>query len=246
MILEPGTSEWLAARCGKVTASRVADLAMTTKKGEWTAARRKYLIELIAERLTGKKLDEDKFQSAAMLWGTETEPLAIKAYEKFRTSTVDPVGYIDHPSISMSGATPDGSVGLEGLLQIKCPETHTHVATLIERIIPEKYQFQMTWELACFPDVLYSDYVSFDPRITVPELRLAVIRFPRIPKEIASLEKVVKDFLNELDNTMATLEAGEFGYVRPKQDETSRVVRVEHLSSEDIARDMKPTPLFKK
>lgn len=249
MILEPGTDEWLRARCGKVTASKVSDIATQTKRGEWGSKRRAYLIRLIGERLTGMSADANSFQTEAQLWGIETEPLALKAYGVFRNSVVSQVGYIDHPSIPMSGATPDGYVDTAdddcGLVQVKCPNTATHIAALIDRVIPEAYQFQMTWELACSPDAKWSDYVSYDPRITVPELRLAVIRLPRNPRQIAGLERAVKDFLVELDNTMATLAAGEMSYVPRTVDEPARLIRVEHMQSEDISASLtKPTNLF--
>lgn len=188
-----GTPEWFAVRVGKVTASRVADVVAKTKTG-WGASRANYMAELIAERLTGEVAPS--FTNAAMQWGTEMEPLARDAYE-FRTdATVETVGFVAHPSILMSGASPDGLVGSDGLVEIKCPNTATHIDTLMGDSIASKYETQMQWQMAC-TGRKWCDFVSFDPRM--PEsMRLFIRRVNRDDKRISELESLVCDFLDEV------------------------------------------------
>lgn len=243
-IIEPGTEAWVRIRLGKVTASRVYDVIGVRKDGKPYKARRDYLIELIAERLTGMSADAYKFQSEAMIWGLETEPAAIAAYERFRGFGVKPVGFVDHPKIPMSGGTPDGNAW-PGLIQVKCPESRTHVATLIERTIPDDYLAQMHWEMACVPTAEWCDYVSYDPRLPA-DYRLAVMRIKRNGAIIADMEDRVRDFLNELDREMAAMTGGELLIRRP-EPLPPKPARETHLASEDIAgRLTKATPLVRR
>lgn len=200
MDIVQGSVEWHSIRCGKVTASRVADVVAKTKTG-WGASRANYMAELIAERLTGEAAAG--FTNAAMQWGTDNEPDARVAYE-FRTDAeVVQVGFVIHPAIKDSGASPDGLVGDDGLVEIKCPNTATHIETLIGQCVPSKYIPQMQWQMAC-TGRKYCDFVSFDPRL--PEsMRLAVMRVERDDKLIASLEKDIADFLAEVETKVAKL-----------------------------------------
>lgn len=200
--LEQGSQAWLAARCGKVTASRVADVVAKTKSG-WGASRANYMAELIAERLTGTPAD--KFSNAAMQWGTDIEPQARAAYEFFLDVTVETVGLVAHPSIPMSAASPDGLVGTDGMVEIKCPNTATHIDTLLGGTVPEKYITQMQWQMAC-AGRQWCDFVSYDPRLPA-NLSLFVKRVARDDKRIAELESSVGEFLTELDTKVAALVA---------------------------------------
>lgn len=195
-----GTPEWHALRVGKVTASRVADVVAKTKTG-WGASRANYLAELIAERLTGEPAAS--FTNAAMAWGTEKEPEARAAYE-FRTDAeVALVAFIDHPEIAMTGASPDGLVGNDGLIELKCPNTATHIETLLGDEIPGKYITQMQWQMACTGRA-WCDFASYDPRL--PEsMRLFVKRVDRDDARIAELQTLVSAFLAELDGKVAAL-----------------------------------------
>ena len=197
---EQGSPEWFQVRLGKVTASRVSDVIAKTKSG-WSASRANYLAQLVAERLTGQP--QESYTNAAMQWGTDNEPLARAAYE-FRTdATVTPAWFIDHPNIPMTGASPDGLIGNVGLVEIKCPNTSTHIETLLGKTIPSKYETQMQWQMAC-TGVQWCDFVSFDPRM--PEaMRLFVCRLPRDDKRIAELEAEIKAFLKELDDKVNAL-----------------------------------------
>jgi putative phage-type endonuclease len=191
---------WFAARLGRVTASRVADVIARTKTGP-SASRANYMAELVAERLTGSR--GETFTSAAMEWGTDNEAEARLAYE-FRTdATVDQVGFILHPRIEMSGASPDGLVGADGLVEIKCPNTATHIETLLTGAIPGKYETQMLWQMAC-TDRAWCDFASFDPRLP-EEMRLFVKRFARDDARIAEMEEAVREFLFDLDTTVRRL-----------------------------------------
>lgn len=199
-MIEQGSAEWFAQRLGKLTASRIADALAKTKTG-WGASRANYMAQLVAERLTGAA--QDSYTNAAMQWGIDTEPHARAAYE-FRTDcTVDPVGFVDHPVIEMAGASPDGLVGTDGLVEIKCPNTATHIETLLGGSVPTKYGLQMQWQMAC-TGRKWCDFVSFDPRM--PEnMRMFCHRMRRDDALIKSLEKDVIDFLGELDRKVDDL-----------------------------------------
>lgn len=208
------TEEWIAARLGKVTASRISDVVGRRKDGQWMAGRRKYMMELLAERFTGMRTDS--YMSPAMLWGKETQAQAEFEYlariaEFFKGGHAH---FVDHPTIPMTGCSPDLFVG-EGLAEFKCPETNTHVGYLLDAAIPEDYLWQMHWQMACLPEWKWCDFVSFDPRLP-KRLRMLVVRVHRDPKIIAGLEKMVIEFLSELSRIERSLN-GE-----------------EHLRSEDV------------
>lgn len=199
--MEQRSDEWFSARLGKVTASRIADVVARTKTG-WGASRKNYMAELVAERLTGVRADG--FVSAAMQWGTDMEPEARTAYEFYRDATVVEVGFMPHPTIAHSGASPDGLVGDDGLVEIKCPGTSAHIDTLLGATVPEKYVMQMQWQMAC-SGRLWCDFVSYDPRL--PEsMRVFCDRIKRDDEQIASLEAAVTEFLAELQRTVDQLQ----------------------------------------
>ena len=198
--MEQRTDEWFAARIGKVTASRVADVIAKTKSG-YGAGRANYLADLVVERLTGQKAQG--FSNAAMEWGTEQEPHARAAYSAKTGILVEEVGFIDHPTVAMSGASPDGFAE-EGLIEVKCPNTATHLEYVLAELPPLKYFTQMQWQMACTGRP-WCDFVSFDPRL--PErLQLLIVRVPRDDVYIAMLEAEVKKFLAELDDNLNKLE----------------------------------------
>lgn len=198
--MDQGTQEWKEARLGCVTASRVADVIARTKTG-YGASRTNYAAQLIAERLTG--VVTESFVNAAMQWGTETEDSARAAYEFQTGIVVEQVGFILHPTISMTGASPDGLAGDDGLVECKCPNTATHIETLISGKIAEKYMTQMYWQMAC-TSRKWCDFVSFDPRM--PEhMRLFVQRIQRDDERIAELEREIVGFLAEIDERVKIL-----------------------------------------
>jgi putative phage-type endonuclease len=198
--VEQGTPEWFAARLGNVTASRVADVIAKTKSG-YSASRENYMAQLICERMTDTVAES--YTNAAMQWGTETEPLARAAYESIADVLVDEVGYVQHPRIERAGASPDGLIGLFGLLEIKCPNTATHIDTLITEQVPTKYITQMQWQMLCTGRA-WCDFVSFDPRLP-NGLQVFVKRVEFDTEYAATLEIEVVKFLAELDTKISKL-----------------------------------------
>jgi len=199
-MFDQGSAEWFNERLGKVTASRVADVIAKTKTG-WGASRANYAAQLVAERLTGKVIDG--YRNAAMDWGITTEPDARVAYEFLTDAIVEQVGFVPHPTISMSGASPDGFVGDDGLVEIKCPNTATHIETLLGQNVPGKYITQMQWQMAC-TGRKWCDFVSFDPRM--PEtMQLFVKRIGCDTALMHDLEMQVFNFLLEIDATVSEL-----------------------------------------
>jgi hypothetical protein len=178
---DQGTAEWLQERCGKVTASRIADLMARTKTG-WGATRANYAAQLIAERLTG--CVTPSFTNAAMIHGTETEPEARRAYEFYVDRDVQQVGFIPHPTIAMAGASPDGLVGTDGLVEIK-------------------YLKQMMFQMMCCGRE-WCDFASYDPRL--PErMRLFVRRVTFDTELAAEIAETVTTFIAEIDDTVGKL-----------------------------------------
>jgi len=199
--MEQRTEEWFTARLGKVTASRLADLMAKTKTG-YGASRENYMAELIVERLT--QTPPVGFNSAAIQWGIENEPFARQAYEEFAIVSVVETGFVPHPSIEMAGASPDGLVDDEGLVEIKCPNTATHINTMLSGNAPTKYILQMQWQMAC-TGRKWCDFVSYDPRMP-KEYRLFIKRVDRDDDKIKEMEAEVIKFLTELDQKLSALE----------------------------------------
>lgn len=198
--MEQRTDEWFAARLGKVTASRINDVVAKTKTG-YSASRANYMSQLVVERMTNKQAES--FSNAAMQWGTETEPLARAAYEAHTDLLVDETGLVDHPTISMSGASPDGLVGDDGLIEIKCPNTATHIETLLSNKFDSRYYNQMQWQMAC-TGRQWCDFVSFDPRMP-DDLQLFIFRVERDEHYIKDIESEVTEFLKEVDSKVDQL-----------------------------------------
>lgn len=199
MIIQ-GSEEWHQSRLGKVTASRVADVVAKTKTG-YSTSRENYMAELLLERRNGAR--QESFQNDAMRWGTETEPLARAAYEAHTGEIVEEVAMVAHPTIAMAGASPDGLVGKSGLLEIKCPNSATHLQTLLTKKPAGKYITQMMWQMAC-TGRQWCDFVSYDPRFEAG-LQLFVVRVDRDDILIKSLENEVIKFLAELDELNQSL-----------------------------------------
>ena len=198
--MEQRTDEWFAARLGKVTASRIGDVMARTKTG-YGASRANYMAQLVVERMTGKQTE--MYSNAAMQWGTETEPLARAAYETRNNLMVDEIGIVYHPTIPMSAASPDGLIGEHGLIEIKCPNTATHIETLLINKINDGYILQMQWQMAC-TGRQWCDFVSFDPRMD-EELQLKIIPNKRDDELINEIEGEVRKFLAELDFKIESL-----------------------------------------
>ena len=199
--IEQGSQDWHAARLGCVTASRVADVVAKTKSG-YSAARQTYLGQLLSERLTG--LATETFQNAAMRWGTDMEAFWVEAYDASTCLETFQVGFLLHPNLAYAGASPDRLVAPDGLVEVKCPTTSTHIETLLKGEVPERYQIQMQWQMACTGRA-WCDFVSFDPRL--PEAyQLFIQRVPRDAERIVFFEQEVALFLEELEAKLDALE----------------------------------------
>lgn len=195
-----GSDEWKALRLGKVTASRVADVVARTKTG-YGASRANYMAQLIAERLTNTVAEA--YTNAAMIHGTECEPEARAAFEFYQGVTVKEVAFVPHPKIDQAGCSPDGLIGEDGLVEIKCPNTATHLETLLGQAVPAKYETQMQFQMSC-TGRQWCDFVSYDPRM--PEnMRLFIKRLPRDDKRIAELEAEIASFLLEMTVKLSEL-----------------------------------------
>jgi len=220
--IEQGGEAWKAIRLGKATASRMADICAKTRTG-WGASRANYKAQLVCERLTG--MAHNGYQNEAMTWGIEKEPDARRAYEFMRDATVTEVGFVEHPTIAMAGASPDGLVGDDGLIEVKCPISATHIETLLGRKAPSKYYLQMQFQMAC-SGRKYCDFVSYDPRL--PEsMQLFIDRVERDDTTIAQLEQDVVEFLREVDATVAELRARYEGGQSPLAEALARSVALE-------------------
>jgi len=204
--MEQRSPEWFAARLGKVTASRVADVIAKTKTG-YSASRDNYMAQLVCERMTGTQ--GESYTNAAMQWGTDQEPLARAAYEATQDVLVDETGFVIHPRIQEAGASPDGLVGMFGLIEIKCPNTATHIETILSDKVPGKYITQMQWQMAC-TERQWTDFVSYDPRM--PEgLQLFIQRVDFDPEYVKTLETDVIAFLCELETKIKNLNERKHG-----------------------------------
>lgn len=197
-----GSAEWHAARCGKVTASRVADIVRKIKSGGVSASRQTYLGEIVAEKLSGRVTEG--FKSKAMEFGNETEDQARSHYEFMRNVDIVRVGLVIHPTIDEAAASPDGLVGDYGIVEFKCPNSATHIATLQGAAVDPDYVKQMQWQMAC-TGRQWCDYVSFDPRMP-SDMQSHITRVPRDGAMIVDLERAVREFLSDAQATIAALE----------------------------------------
>ncbi len=198
----PGSDEWRKARCGSLGASSLHEAIAKTKTG-WGASRANLMARLIAERLTG--VPQDTYQNAAMQHGIATEPEARAAYEFYRDADVTELAFAPHPDISGSHCSPDGLVGDDGLVEFKCPQTATHIESLLGAGTPEKYVIQCQWQMAC-TGRQWADWCSFDPRMP-EEMRLLIRRIPRDNAMISILENEARVFLDELESKLERLKA---------------------------------------
>lgn len=199
--MEQRTDEWFAARCGCVTASRLSDVMAKTKSG-YSASRKNYMMDLICQRLTGKS--EQGFTTAAMQRGTELEPVARERYilNQFDADVIE-VGFIPHPTIEWFGASPDGMVNDDGLLEIKCPNTATHVDTLRTGKPKREYILQMHAQMIC-TGRKWCDFVSYDNRL--PEyLSYFETRIYRDDALVEDIEMEVTSFLSDLESELEAI-----------------------------------------
>jgi len=199
--VEQRSAEWLAMRVGCVTGSRMSDVMAKLKRKEGEAqSRQDYKAQIVCEILTGRAAEH--YVSPAMEWGMENEIFARNAYE-VAVGDIEPVGFALHSAIKRFGASPDGLVGTDGLVEFKCPNTSTHIDYVLTGVVPAEYQWQMLAEMAC-SERQWCDFVSYDPRLP-KRLQLFVRRFERDDSRIAEMEAEVEKFLAEVDEQIAKL-----------------------------------------
>ena len=196
-----GTDEWLNARAGMITASRIVDMMTKLKGGGRGATATNYMAELVAERLTG--VPSEHFQSSAMKWGTEHEPEARSLYAFMVGTNVEEVGFVVHPEFDFAGASPDGLVGDNGLIEIKCPNTATHISTLLSKSIDRKYILQMQWQMECTKRD-WCDFVSYDPRMP-HDMQIFIKRVRYDENIVQSIKDEMVPFNNEINQMIKEL-----------------------------------------
>lgn len=200
--MEQRTPEWFSIRLGKVTSSRIADVCAKTKSG-YSASRANYMAELLCERLTGNPTES--FKSPAMQRGIDMEPNAIDRYEGLTGNLITKIGFVPHAGILMAGCSPDGLIDDDGLIELKCPNTATHIETLLGGSIAGNYMLQIQWQMAC-TSRLWCDFVSYDDRLP-DHMAMHVRRVERDEKIIEELEAETIKFLAELDEKIAKLQS---------------------------------------
>lgn len=204
---EQGTAEWLDVRCGKITASRICDVmsvltkaSKNGKAGDAAGPAIGYSIELIAERMSGRTAEH--YVSPEMNWGRVMEEAARTEYEMEKGVLAETVGFILHPTMDFSGASPDSLIGDDGGIEIKCPKTNTYIKWRMEGVVPEEHQDQMLWNMAC-AERSWWDFVAYDPRI--PGLELFVVRMERDDARISEIEQKVAQFNSTVESMIAEL-----------------------------------------
>lgn len=200
--MQQRTENWFIARMGFVTASRVSDVMAKTKTG-FSSTRKNYMAQVVAERLTGISHAPDLSNNKAVLWGIEHEADARAAYEFISSNDVADAKFVIHPTIEYCGATPDGLVGDDGLIEIKCPNTATHIEYLLEKKIPRDYRLQMTLQLAC-TGRQWCDFVSYDPRLGEKH-NLSIVRFEPSDDDKREIETEIIAFLDEAQSIIDRL-----------------------------------------
>jgi hypothetical protein len=199
--VEQGSIQWQEQRLGSLGASQVHDVLSKTKSG-YSAMRANAIARIVSERLTG--VTQETFKNAAMQWGNDMEPHARTAYEFITGNKVSTVGLFKNDSLVGTHASPDGMVSFDGLIEIKCPNTATHIEMLAKENIEPKYLTQMQWQMY-LTERDWCDFVSYDPRMP-DDLQLFIKRVNRDPVRIKELCEEVEKFLGEVDEMMAAIE----------------------------------------
>jgi putative phage-type endonuclease len=197
---EQGSDEWLQMRLGKVTASRVADVIKKGRGSSVSQTAKSYMAELIAEVLTGES--KPFFENDAMKWGTETEPQARSTYEVNNGFvTVKEVAFVEHNEFI--GISPDGLVGEDGLLEVKCPNTTTQIKRALSDDYSSDYKAQIQMQL-WVTERKWCDFVSFDPRLDCAAGYLQQ-RVERDEEYIEEMKEKVYKFVEEMNKSIIKL-----------------------------------------
>ncbi len=202
--MEQRTAQWFQARLGKVTASNIYNVLSKTAKGLPTSKYEDYKIKLITERLTGET--SPHYETEDMRWGIEHEEDALKEYAFIYDTEISQCGFIQHPTLKMAGASPDGLIGENGLIEIKCPRSANHMRFCIDNEIKPEYHAQMQFQMAC-TERQWCDFISYDPRFTgdSSHLRMKIKRIYRDDKQIEQINQAVQAFLAEIEREIKQL-----------------------------------------
>lgn len=193
---EQGEAGWYLDRAGHATASRFSDVLANGKGGKASITRRKYMLQLVTERLLGGSVEEFRYRNAAMDWGKANEAAARMSYEAFTGAIVDESPFVRHPTIKWVGCSPDGLVDDDGAIEIKCPENPViHIATVAHGMPPE--HVDQVEGVLWVTGRHWIDFISYDPRVP-PHLQLYVERIKR-PDSFGALEAGVRRFLEETE-----------------------------------------------
>lgn len=193
------TAQWFSERVGCLTASIAKDCIRLPKTGKRSQTYRNLIDRLVTERLTGQPVSSAV--GAAALWGEEHEDEARSAYEAATGEFVDLVGFVPHPDVKWLGASPDGLVGEDGLVEIKCPTTMTHVSRMTAGVVPEDVKPQMLVQLLC-TGRKWVDFVDYDPRIKLEAGRLFIRRFEPSQEELDEALAACVDCLNDVQEAV--------------------------------------------
>ncbi|WP_273757195.1 lambda exonuclease family protein [Bartonella sp. MM73XJBT] len=196
--MQQRTAEWFQARLGKVTASNIYNILSKTAKGTPTSKYEDYKIKLMTERLTGEI--SQSYITPAMQWGIEHEEEALKEYAFIYDTQITQCGFIQHPTIQMAGASPDGLIDKDGLIEIKCPQSSNHLRFFMDNEIKPEYLAQMQFQMAC-TGRKWCDFISYDPRFTGNSslFRMKIKRIHRDDKQIEQINQAVESFLTEIE-----------------------------------------------
>ena len=199
---EQRSDEWFAARAGRVTGSRAADVTAKIKTGE-AAARRDYKLQLAIERLTGRPVEDGGFVSADMQRGIDLEAVARAEYVRRTGLAVRETGFVISEDMPI-GCSVDGDVGeFRGILEIKCPKSWTHIQYLKAGALPPVYRSQVIHNMLV-TDAQFCDFVSFDDRL--PEgLQFFHIRYLRSANEMDAYRAELNAFLVDVETEYQAL-----------------------------------------
>lgn len=190
------SDEWRRARVGRVTGSRAGDVLAMLKNGSEAAARRDYRLQLVTERLVGEPQDSELFVNDDMRRGLELEADAFAAYEALTGQLATRVGFIAHNTL-MIGASPDGLIDDNGILELKVPRSATHLRYIRANVMPTDHLPQLLHNLYV-TGARYADFMSFDPRFPAP-LQTFYVRIERQEDQIRDYERKLLAFLAEIE-----------------------------------------------
>lgn len=182
-LIEQNSEEWLKLRSGKFTASTFADLFAT----KTTQAYKKAIRKVVFERLTGES--PESFSNDWMNRGHELEPIARKEYEDYTFNTVSDGGFFEYNE--WVGASPDGLIGEDGLIELKCPAYNTFIDYLINNKLPSEYLYQVQGQLFV-TGRKWCDFTAYHPKL--PLMKVTVYPDPEIQEQIGkALETAIKE-----------------------------------------------------